>query len=132
MEIKYIEITKISDERWSLSFFESNNEVPFDIKRVYYIYDLKNNWNIRWEHAHFDTEQVLFCISGSVKIWFDDWDKKQIIELNEPNKWVFIPKMVWHFMQDFSDNCIILVVASDIYKESDYIRDYEKFINNYN
>jgi hypothetical protein len=129
MKIRYIEVPKITDERWSLSFMEANAQIPFDIKRVYYIYDLKDNWLIRWEHAHFETEQVLFCIQWNLKIVFDDWKNKEFFTLSEPNKWIFIPKMMWHYMKDFSDNCIIMVMASGLYNESDYIRDYEKFIN---
>lgn len=68
MEIKYIEIPKITDERGSLNFMEAGNQIPFDIKRVYYISDLKDYGQKRGEHAHLETEQVLFCIHGSVKI----------------------------------------------------------------
>jgi len=130
MKIKYIEVSKISDNRWSLSFFEANNEIPFDIKRVYYIYDLKKDWSIRWKHSHIKTNQVLFCINWSMDIIFDNWQEKKIIRLDKPNKGVFIPNMTWHYMENFTNNCILLIVASDIYNEADYIRNYKEFINN--
>jgi len=127
MKINYVEVKKISDNKWDLSFFESNNEIPFDIKRVYYIYNLKENWTSRWKHAHFDTDQVLFCINWSVVITLDDWNHKESIKLDSQNKWIVIPKMIWHTMSDFTDNCIMLVVASKKYNEDDYIRNYVDF-----
>ncbi len=129
MEIKYIEIPKKSDKGWNLSFMESNVHIPFDVKRVYYIYDLNDDWNQRWDHAHYKTKQVLFCISWSVKIWFDDWKEQKEFVLDKSNVWIYIPPMIWHYMKDFSPWCIILVVASENYEEVDYIRNYENFIN---
>lgn len=128
MEIKYIELSKKSDERGSLSFMESNKEIPFDIKRVYYIYDLKNDWNIRWEHAHHETEQVIFCLNWKVTLWFDDGKEKTEIKIGEPNVWVYIPAKIRHYMKDFSDECVLLVIASKYYDEADYIRNYNDFI----
>ncbi|EKD24805.1 MAG: sugar isomerase [uncultured bacterium (gcode 4)] len=128
MEIRYIELPKKSDERGSLSFMESHKQIPFDIKRVYYIYDLKNDKNIRWEHAHHETEQVIFCIHGSVILWFDDGQEKKEIKMTEPNIGVYIPINMWHYMKDFSDWCILLVVASQHYDEKDYIRNYADFL----
>lgn len=129
MEIKQIKLSKFSWDQWSLSVAESNIQIPFDIKRVYYIYDLKNDENIRWEHAHYITRQVLFCINWSFRMWFDDWIEKKEIILNEPNIWVYIPEHMWHYMTDFSDWCILLVFASEHYDEKDYIRSYNDFIN---
>ena len=91
------------------------------------MYDLPK-WTKRGEHAHRETEQVLFCIHGKVKIWFDNGKEKQIIELSQPNRGVVIPKMIRHRMEWFEDDCIVLVVASDVYKESDYIRVHDEFL----
>lgn len=129
MEIKYVEIPKISDVRWSLSFMEVPKDIPFEIKRIYYIYDLKEDGNIRWEHAHRETEQIMFCLNGSVTVGFDDGENKKLITLDSSNKWVHIPKMIWHWMEWFSENCIILVIASHLYEETDYIRNYENYIS---
>ncbi len=127
MEIKYIEATTKSGLRWNLSFIESNNQIPFDIKRVYYIYDLFDDWMQRWNHAHHNTKQVLFCINWKVKIWFDTWNEIQEFILGKANKWVYISLMVWHYMTDFSPWCILLVIASEVYNENNYIREYASF-----
>lgn len=129
MEIKYVEIPKISDARWALSFMEVPKDIPFEIQRIYYIYDLKEDGNIRWEHAHRKTEQIMFCLNWSVTVGFDDGDNKKLITLDSPNKWIQIPKMIWHWMEWFSENCIILVIASHLYEETDYIRNYENYIS---
>lgn len=129
MEIKYIEVPTKSDIRWSLSFMEWGSQIPFNIKRVYYIYDLFDDWKQRWNHAHHNAEQALFCISWSVKIGFDTGKEIQEILLDKPNRWVYIPCMVWHYMKDFSPWCILLVVASEVYNENDYIREYNIFKN---
>jgi len=132
MEVTYIEIPKITDERWSLSFMESNRKIPFAINLVRYIYDLKNNGKRRWEHAHIETEQVLFCINGTVKIGLDNGKEKQVIELNQPNVWVLIPKMLWHRMEWFAENTILLAVTSHVFEEKDNIRDYDEFLQRVN
>ena len=129
MEIKYVEIPKKSDARWSLSFMEVPKDIPFEIQRIYYIYDLKEDGSIRWEHAHRETEQIMFCLNGSVTVGFDDGKNKELITLDSLNKWVRIPKMIWHWMECFSENCIILVIASHLYEEADYIRNYENYIS---
>lgn len=129
MEIKYVEIPKISDVRWALSFIEVPKDIPFEIQRIYYIYDLKEDGSIRWEHAHRETEQIMFCLNWSVTVGFDDGKNKELIILDSSNKWVHIPKMIWHWMEWFSENCIILVIASHLYEETDYIRNYENYIS---
>ena len=132
MDITYIEIPKITDERGSLSFMEWNWKIPFDIKLVRYIYDLKKNWKRRWEHAHIETNQVLFCLNGKVKIGLDDWVNKQVIELSEPNVWILIPTMLRHRMEWFDDNTILLAVTSHLFEEKDNIRNYDDFLQRVN
>ena len=129
---KWINLTKIIDGfDGILSVAEKSTHIPFDIKRVYYIYNLINHENvIRGKHAHKEIEQVLFCINGSCKILLDDGTSKQEIKLDIPNVGVFIGTNLWHMMYDFQNNCILLVFASDTYKESDYIRDYNSFLRN--
>lgn len=100
--------------------------MPFQIKRVYYIYGLDND-AIRGKHAHKKLEQVLFCINGSCIMELDDGINGQSIVLNEPSVGIYIGPKLWHTMSHFSENCIILVLASDYYDESDYIRDYSQF-----
>ena len=130
MEIKKIILPKKDSwESGSLSFFEWNKDIPFGVKRVYYIYGIKDTKCIRGEHAHYETEQVMFVLKWSLRMVFDDWYEKEEMILDKPNEWILIPKMMWHTMDQFSEDCIVLVVASSWYDEKDYIRNYEDFLN---
>ncbi len=111
-----------------LSIAESKSEIPFQIKRVYHIYDFKVLKSKRGFHAHKKLQQVIFAISGSFTLTIDDGKNKTAHLLNNPNEGILIDNKIWHTMKDFSDNCIILVFASDFYEESDYIRKYKDFI----
>ena len=112
-----------------LSIAESGEKIPFQIKRVYYIYDFKTFKSKRGFHAHKKLRQVIFAISGFFTLTLDDGEEKTEHVLENPNEGILIDRKIWHTMENFSDNCIILVLASDIFKESDYIRNYEDFIN---
>ena len=112
-----------------LSIAESEDKIPFQIKRVYYIYDFKTSKSRRGFHAHKKLQQVIFAVSGFFTLTLDDGKEKINHLLNNPNKGILIDKKIWHTMENFSDNCIILVIASDTFKESDYIRNYTDFIN---
>ena len=107
---------------------ESNKNIPFEIKRVFFINNLLNDNAIRGLHAHKKLNQIIFCINGSFKLITDDGNNKNNFILNNPNKGVYIGKNLWHTMSEFSQDCIILVFASDFFNESDYIRDYNKFL----
>lgn len=122
-----IEIPKIQDEGF-LSFMEGKNHIPFEIKRIYYIYDVIKN-AVRGKHAHIKTKQVIFCIRGSITIILDNGVDKEAITLNKPNQGLFLDKMMWHEMVAFKEGTILLTVASDKYKEEDYIRDYRKYLD---
>jgi dTDP-4-dehydrorhamnose 3,5-epimerase-like enzyme len=123
-----IELNQIVDEKDGvLSIAEQNKEIPFSIKRVYYIYGLKSIDAVRGLHAHKKLEQAIFCINGSFKFMADDGKEKQYFFIDNPNQGIFIGKELWHTMFEFSKDCIILVFASDYYNESDYIRDYDAF-----
>jgi RimJ/RimL family protein N-acetyltransferase len=126
--IEWIEIPDLGDHRGSLVVFESNKNIPFDLKRLYYIFDVKSDAP-RGFHAHKKLKQIAFCIKGKCKMLMDNGLEKQEVWIDQSNKGLLIPPMVWHEMHDFSDDCIMLVVASDYYDESDYIREYEKFKN---
>lgn len=127
---KIIELPKIGDEKKGfLSLGESRRHIPFEIKRIYYIYGIEDPSAIRGQHGHKKLEQVFFCINGKVTFLLDDGEKKEEIELGEPNKGLYIGPKVWHNMMNFSKNAIILVIASDYYSEEDYLRNYEKFID---
>ena len=106
---------------------EGNREVPFDIKRIYYIYNVPKEIK-RGSHAHKRLEQVLICMSGSVKIKLDDGNRKKIFKLSNPNKGLYIGPGVWREMSDFSQSSVLLVLASEYFSEDDYIRNYEEFM----
>lgn len=126
---QYIDLKQVVDEKDGvLSIAESNREIPFEIKRIYYIYGLAYPKALRGQHAHKALEQVLFCVNGSFKLLVDDGFNKQYFYLTDPNHGIFVGSDVWHTMFEFSDNCIILVLASDYYDEADYIRGYDAFL----
>jgi len=127
---KYIELQTIVDGiDGVISVAENFNQIPFEIKRVYYIYNLNNPDAIRGKHAHKQLQQVLFCINGSCGIGLDDGTNRQNIILDKPNVGIYLGAELWHTMNKFSPNCILLVMASDVYKENDYIRNYDEFIH---
>ncbi len=131
MQIKMYEYEVKGDYRGSLIAIENNRDVPFDIKRVFYIYDTKPGV-IRGTHAHFMTQQLLVCVNGSCKITLDDGKEKRDYLLDEPNKALLQKPMIWGKMYDFSDDCVLLVLADQLYDEKDYIREYDKFLKHIN
>lgn len=116
------------DNRGKLIALEASNNIPFDIKRVYYIFDTVQDVR-RGKHAHLDLEQVLLCVSGECKILLDNGDEKETFLLNSPDKGLYIKGLIWREMYDFSPDAVLLVLASDFYDEADYIRNYDEFIN---
>jgi dTDP-4-dehydrorhamnose 3,5-epimerase-like enzyme len=125
-----IELPRIPDGiDGTLSVAEYGKNIPFQIKRVYYIYDLENSSATRGKHAHKELEQVIFCLNGSFILRLDDGENKEEILMNRRNVGVFLGKGLWHTMSDFSANCILLIIASDNYEESDYLRNYEDFLS---
>jgi len=128
MKIKFIDFEIKGDERGSLIAIEELKNIPFEIKRVYYIFNTKPNVR-RGFHAHKNLKQVAICVKGSCKFLLDD-GKERIDEivLNKPNKGLLIEEMIWREMYDFSEDCVLLILASEFYDESDYIRDYEEFL----
>lgn len=126
---KLIELPKIADGiDGTIAVAENCRHIPFEIKRVYYIFDLGNENAIRGKHAHKELEQVIFCISGSFLLSLDDGENKQEILLVQPNLGVYLGTYLWHTMSRFSKDCVMLVLASDFFNESDYIRDYGQFL----
>jgi dTDP-4-dehydrorhamnose 3,5-epimerase-like enzyme len=107
---------------------EAKKSVPFEIKRIYYINNLFNKKSTRGLHAHKKLEQIIFCVNGSFELKLDDGKNKQKISMNNPYWGVRLGSMLWHSMEKFSNDCVILVLANEYYKEYDYIRDYNEFI----
>jgi dTDP-4-dehydrorhamnose 3,5-epimerase-like enzyme len=124
---KLIELPKITDPRGNLSFIESKRHVPFEIKRIFYIYDVPTGFD-RGAHAHKKLHQFLICLSGSFDVTLDDGINKEVIHLNRPWKGLHIPPMVWAAEVNFDPGSICLVLTSDYFDEDDYYRDYGKFI----
>jgi len=111
---------------------ESLHTIPFEIKRIYYIYDLENEKAIRGRHAHRTLEQVIFCINGSFILELDDGNRREQLLLNKRNIGIYLGVNLWHTMTQFSKDCLLLVFASDYYNESDYIRNYGEFLKHIN
>ena len=102
-------------------------EVPFDIKRVYYMYDTTEGVT-RGRHAHKALEQILICVHGSCKILLDNGEEKVVVPLDKPNEGLYVSNVMWREMFDFSEDAVLMVLASELYDEEDYIRDYDEFL----
>jgi dTDP-4-dehydrorhamnose 3,5-epimerase-like enzyme len=122
-----ISLPKITDNRGNLTFVEQNRHVPFDIKRIYYLYDVPGGES-RGGHAHKHLQQFIIAASGSFDVIVDDGVKKQRFHLNRSYYGLYIPRMVWRELDNFSSGSVCLVLASEFYDEDDYIRDYNQFI----
>lgn len=126
--IEFIDFPALGDERGSLVALEAEKSVPFAIKRVYYIFGTKNDV-ARGFHAHKKLQQVAICVTGKCRMVLDNGQERKETWLDSPNKGLVIGDLVWREMHDFSDDCVLLVLASEHYDESDYIRDYNEFKN---
>ena len=125
-KIQIIAIPKIEERRGNLSVVE-NTTVPFDIKRVYYLYDVPAGAE-RGGHAHKELQQFLVALSGSFDVVLKDGKKEQIITLNKPYEGLLINAGIWRELQNFSSGSVCLVIASEVYIEEDYIREFDEFI----
>lgn len=123
---RIIDLPQISDPRGDLTFVEGSNHVPFDIARVYYLYNVPVD-SERGGHAHRDLEQVIFALSGSFRISLDDGTNKTEFWLRDPRKGLYVNRMIWREMDAFSQGAVCMVLASHPYDESDYYRDYYEF-----
>ncbi len=122
-----IQFSDLGDERGKLVVIEGGQAVPFEIKRVFYIYE-SDATVVRGQHANRESEFVLINISGNSKVRITDGKEEYIVELNQPMMGVYIPKMIWKDMYDFSEDSILLVLASTHYDGNEYIRDYDKYL----
>lgn len=124
--IKYV-FQPHGDERGQLVALEEFKDIPFKIKRVYYMYDTLPDVT-RGYHAHKNLKQILICIHGSCKIKLDNGKEKKIVPLEKPYEGLYVDNNMWREMYDFSDDAVLMVLASDLYNEDDYIRDYDEFL----
>lgn len=124
---RVIDLPKITDASGNLTFVEGNRHVPFDVKRVFYLYDVPTGES-RGAHAHREQHQFLICLSGSFDVELDDGRTRTTVHLNRPWKGLHIPPMIWAAEVNFDPNSVCLVLASDVYDEADYIRSYDDFL----
>lgn len=123
---KFIKFKQLGDERGHLVVIEGNEDVEFNIKRVFYIYGSDPDV-VRGQHANRDTEFVLINVCGTSKVRVDDGKEEKVYVLDKPHEGVYIPKMVWKDMYDFSEDSILLVLASEHYDGEEYIRNYDDY-----
>lgn len=126
-DCKLIEFQQKGDDRGHLVIVEGNQDIPFEIKRVFYIYGSDANV-IRGQHANYDTEFVLINVAGTSKVRVTDGEKEQIINLDRPHIGIYLPKLVWKDMYDFSEDSVLLCLASEHYNSKEYIRDYDEYL----
>lgn len=125
-DVILLELPKICSEKGNISVVENNKIIPFDVNRIYYLYDIPAGSD-RGGHAHKELRQLIIAASGSFKIILDDGSTKREVTLNNPNKGLLLPPGLWRELIDFSSGSICLVLASQEYNENDYIRNYQEF-----
>ena len=125
-DVRVIELPKFTDPRGNLSFLEQLNHIPFEIKRTYWIYDVPGGEN-RGGHAFRDTEEFIVALSGSFDVVLHDGEKELVFQLNRSYYGLYVPKMMWREMRNFSTNSLALVLASTPYDPDDYVRDFEEY-----
>jgi len=124
-DVQLIEVPKAHDVRGNLSVIEGNT-IPFEIKRVYYLYDIPTA-SVRGGHAHKNLHQLLVALSGSFEVVLKDGISQKVITLNKPNFGLLIPTGIWRELQNFSSGSVCLVLASAVFDEEDYIRNFKEF-----
>lgn len=126
-DCKIIDLPKITDPRGNLSFIESGRHIPFDIKRVYYLYDVPGGAE-RGGHAHKELSQLIIAMSGSFDVILDDGQKKKRFHLNRSYSGLYVCPMMWRELDNFSSGSVCMVLASNHYDEDDYYRDYDEYL----
>ncbi|CAM3595171.1 WxcM-like domain-containing protein [Acinetobacter baumannii] len=124
--VKLIDLPNFGDERGGLVAIESNQSIPFDVKRLYYIFNTSQK--PRGFHAHIDLKQVAICLKGSCRFILDNGSTKEEVVLDNPTQGLVIEGLIWREMHDFSEDCVLLVLASEHFTEQDYIRNYDEFL----
>ncbi|MBB5647486.1 sugar 3,4-ketoisomerase [Pedobacter cryoconitis] len=126
-QVRIIEFPKLLDARGNLSFLEEETHIPFKINRSYWIYDVPGG-EVRGGHSYYTNEEVIIALSGSFDVILDDGIDKKTFSLNRSYYGLYVPKNIWRQMENFSTNSLAFVVASTVYNEDDYERNYEQFI----
>ena len=126
MDIALIDIPKIEDYRGNIAVVEKNT-IPFEIKRVYYLYDIPSTAR-RGGHAHKEQIELLVALSGSFDVILKNGNETKTVTLNKPDKGLLIPRNMWRELENFSSGAVCLVLASDVFEEEDYIRDFDHYV----
>ncbi|MDR6761716.1 dTDP-4-dehydrorhamnose 3,5-epimerase-like enzyme [Flavobacterium sp. 2755] len=126
-DISLLKIPVVEDLSGNLAFIQ-NGVLPFEFKRVYYLFDVPSS-AFRGGHSHIEQHEVLIALSGSFEVTVNDGKDKKSYLLNKPNVGLYLPKGIWRELENFSSGAVCLVLASDVFEETDYIRDYETFLN---
>ena len=121
------EFKVLGDHRGQLVALEANRQIPFDVKRVFYIYGTQEGVP-RGNHSHYKTKQFLVAVNGSCKVTLDNGKIKETFDLNKPNLGLFQDALIWGSMHDFSNDCVLMVLADEYYDASDYITNYDNFL----
>lgn len=127
MDIKEVDFQKVVDNRGNLVIAEFGKQIPYEVKRVYYIYGAEENTR-RGYHSHKELQQIYIAIAGQCSVDLTDGEEKRTVTLNDPSKGLYIGHGVWREIYNFSKDAVLLVLASATYSEDDYIRTYEEFI----
>lgn len=127
MQAHFMDFQILGDERGQLIALEENKNIPFQVKRVYFMYGTKSGI-VRGKHAHKKLRQILFCVSGACSISLDDGNERIEVRMHEPSRGLVIESGIWREMYDFTADAVLMVLASEFYDEEDYIRDYDVFI----
>ena len=127
-DCRIIDLPKIQDPRGNLTFIENSRHIPFDIKRVYYLYDVPGGSD-RGSHAHKQLHQFVVAMSGSFDVVLDDGRQQKRFHLNRSHYGLYVCPMMWRLLDNFSSGAVCMVLASEIYSEDDYIRDYDTFVS---
>jgi hypothetical protein len=125
---KILELQNFSDPRGNLCCIEAGSHIPFDIQRVYYLYEVPRGEE-RGSHAHKELQQLIIAVSGSFDVLLSDGKQKKRFTLNRPDQGLYLPKMLWRKLDSFLSGSVCLVLASNKYNESDYYRDYQEYLN---
>lgn len=127
MDIVMYKFQQHGDKRGQLIALEEKREIPFDVKRIYYIFETEKGVR-RGYHSHKVLQQILICVKGSCKILLDNGIEKEEVVLDKPDEGLYIASNIWREMFDFSEDAVLLVLASEVYRETDYIRNYNDFL----
>ena len=127
-DCRIVELPKITDPRGNLTFVESENQIPFEISRVYYLYDVPGG-SERGGHAHKELNQLIIAMSGSFDIVLDDGSEKKRFHMNRPYYGLYVCPMIWRELDNFSSGSVCMVLASNPYDEADYYRDYDEYLS---